>query len=61
MKLIRRRRSQILESKSNIYVLKEELMNKILTKKVLYKLLEYSLVSSLAISVYSFSINRHCY
>lgn len=61
MKLVRRRSSQILESKSQLSILKEELINKVLTKKVMYKLLEYSLVSTLAISVYNLSLNKNCY
>lgn len=60
MKLVRRRSSQILETKTKLSLLKEEL-NKVLTKKVMYKLLEYSLVSSLAISVYNLSLNKNCY
>jgi|TARA_B100000768_G_C11110975_1_gene303243 hypothetical protein len=60
MKLVRRRSSQILETKTKLSLLKEEL-NKVLTKKVMYKLLEYSLVSTLAISVYNLSLNKNCY
>jgi len=60
MKLVRRRSSQILETKTKLSILKEEL-NKVLTKKVMYKLLEYSLVSTLAISVYNLSLNKNCY
>lgn len=61
MKLVRRRSSQILETKSQLSILKEELINKVLTKKVMYKLLEYSLVSGLAISFYSINLNKNCY
>lgn len=60
MKLVRRRSSQILETKTKLSLLKEEL-NKVLTKKVMYKLLEYSLVSGLAISFYSINLNKNCY
>ena len=60
MKLVRRRSSQILETKTKLSLLKEEL-NKVLTKKVMYKLLEYSLVSTLAISIYNLSLNKNCY
>ena len=61
MKLVRRRSSQILETKTKLSILKEELLNKVLTKKVMYKLLEYSLGSTLAISVYNLSLNKNCY
>ena len=60
MKLVRRRSSQILETKTKLSLLKEEL-NKVLTKKVMYKLLEYSLVSTLAIGLYNLSLNKNCY
>ena len=56
-KLIRRRSSQILETKSKLVILKDKLFNKVLTKKVMYKFLEYSLVSTLAIGFYNLNLN----
>ena len=59
--LIRRRSSQILETKSKFIILKDKLFNKVLIKKTIYKLLEYGLVSSLAISIYNINLNEKCY